>query len=408
MPSTRTGETASKPTILVLATTYPRWANDHEPGFVHELCRRLVDRYDVIVVTPDAPGADHSDVLDGVSVTRYRYAPRSLQTLVNDGGIASNLRRAPWKWLLVPGFILGQWLAARRAIARNGVSIIHAHWLISPGVVARILSNKDLPYVVTSHGGDLFGFRQPALVGLKRWVAARAAAMTVVSEAMADEVRRVALPVESLQTIPMGVDMTVRFAPDNSIRSSTELLFVGRLVAKKGLNHLIEALPAILSSRPDVTLHIVGFGPERLALEALSKKLQVSDRVLFVGAVPPTDLPSYYRNAAVFIAPFVRDPSGDQEGLPVALMEAVATGCPFVVGDVPGLDDLIGASSPFRVNPRDTAALADAVLARLSDPVAARDDAERVRSRALARIEWSVVAERYGSLLATCIEGRRQ
>jgi glycosyltransferase involved in cell wall biosynthesis len=408
MPSTRTGETVAKHTVLVLATTYPRWANDHEPGFVHELCRRLAGRFDVIVVTPDAPGADPSGFLDGVRVLRYRYAPRALQTLVNDGGIASNLRRSLWKWLLVPGFILGQYVAARGAIARHGVSVIHAHWLISPGIVARILSSNRLPYVVTSHGGDLFGFRQAPLARLKCWVAARAAAMTVVSDAMAEEVRRLVLPVAVVRTIPMGVDMDGRFAPDESVRSSSELLFVGRLVPKKGLNHLIEALPAILSKRPDVTLRIVGFGPERGFLEALAQQLLVSDRVKFVGAVPPNALPSYYRSAAVFIAPFVRDATGDQEGLPVALMEAIATGCPFVVGDVSGLNDLIGPSSPFRVNPQDSNALAAAVLARLADPLGARIDAEVVRQRAFERVEWNVVALRYGDLLASCIEGNHE
>jgi glycosyltransferase involved in cell wall biosynthesis len=135
--------------------------------------------------------------------------------------------------------------------------------------------------------------------------------------------------------------------------------------------------------------------------------LGVSDCIEFVGAVPPTALPSYYRSAAVFIAPFVRDSTGDQEGLPVALMEAVATGCPYVVGDVAGLGDLIGPSSPFRVNPQDIAALSAAILARLADPSAARADADRVRKLALDRVEWSSVARRYGDLIAACIKENR-
>ena len=98
-----------RPTLLVLASTYPRRAGDHEPGFVHELCRRLAERFEVIALVPDAPGADASGMLDGVEVVRYRYAPHTLQTLVPNGGIVANLRAARWKWLLLPGFIIGQW-----------------------------------------------------------------------------------------------------------------------------------------------------------------------------------------------------------------------------------------------------------------------------------------------------------
>ena len=88
--------------LLVLASTYPRWQNETEPGFVHELSRRLADQFDVRVVGTHAPGALRDETMDDVEVRRFRYAPVRLQTLVSDGGIVSNLKRQPWKWLLVP------------------------------------------------------------------------------------------------------------------------------------------------------------------------------------------------------------------------------------------------------------------------------------------------------------------
>ena len=86
-----------RPTILVLASTYPRWAGDHEPGFVHELCRRLANRFRIVALVPDAPGASSDGAMDGVEVIRYRYAPLAMQTLVPNGGIVANLRAARWK-----------------------------------------------------------------------------------------------------------------------------------------------------------------------------------------------------------------------------------------------------------------------------------------------------------------------
>ena len=394
-----------RPCLLVLASTYPRWANDPEPGFVHQLCRRLARRFTVIALVPDAPGADPSGRFEGVEVVRYRYAPRRWQTLVNDGGIATNLRVHRWKWLLLPGFVLGQWLAARRLLRRRRVDVVHAHWLVPQGLVARWLKR---PYVVTSHGGDLFGLRGALPTALKRKVAASAAAMTVVSHAMQDDALRLGIQAPALSVIPMGVDLQNRFTPAPVARSRDELLFVGRLVAKKGLHFLVKAMPLIVARRPTVRLTIAGFGPEEAALRRQVDSLGLVDHVAFQGAVPQDRLPALYRRAALFVAPFVSDSSGDQEGLPVALMEAIGCGCPVIAGRVPGLDDLLGeAAEAVCVDPADTPTLAAAVLGALEQPQQARANADSIRANAAARIDWEAVAGRYGDLLMRCTPASR-
>jgi glycosyltransferase involved in cell wall biosynthesis len=397
-----------KPRLLVLASTYPRWPNDHEPGFVHQLAKRQVDRFDVTVLTSSAPGAARHERSDGVEVIRYRYAPRPLETLVYGGGISTHLRRAPWKWALVPGFVAAQVSAARRLLGERRFDVVHAHWLIPQGVVAKSLGRRDrghIPYVVTSHGGDLFGFRGKLLQTAKRRVAASAAAMTVVSTAMRDEAARIGLRPKQLVVLPMGVDLNQRFTADpRVVRSRDELLFVGRLVPKKGLRHLLDALPAIIKQHPTAYLSIAGFGPEEAALRIQARDLGIADRIRFLGAVPQTSLPELYRRAAVLVAPFVRDRSGDQEGLPVVLMEAVGCGCPAVVGDVAGIDDLLGeAPRKFRVQPADRSALAAAVSAVLANPAAARQRVLAMRERLADTFDWDRVAAAYGDLLGAAI-----
>lgn len=406
----REGRATNKPVVLVLASTYPRWRDDPEPGFVHELCKRLVDRFEVIALVPDAPGADPSGILDGVQVVRYRYAPRRWQTLVNAGGIVANLRRARWKWLLVPAFIVGQYLAARRILRQRKIDVAHAHWLLPQGWIARRLRERyGVPYLITSHGGDLFGLRGDIATRMKRKVAVTCAGMTVVSSAMREECARIGLHPPVLEVLPMGVDLQQRFMPEpDQQRVPDELLFVGRLVAKKGLVHLLAAMPAVIAQRPKVRLVIVGFGPEQAALQAQASRLGIVDRVEFKGATPQADLPAFYRRAALFVAPFIRDASGDQEGLPVALMEAIGCGCPVVVGDVAGVRDLLGgAAAGVIVNPDDTTALASAILAVLRDPDAAASRARALRDAAAARVDWRQIAAGYASLLDRCIEASR-
>ena len=169
------------PRLLVVASTYPRWIGDTEPGFVHELAKRLTDDFDVMVLAPCAPGAARAETMDGVEVRRYRYAPAALETLVNDGGMLTNLKRQPWKWLLVPGFLLAMLGSLWRQMRQWRPDVIHAHWLLPQGFAAALLACAGRgapPFVVTSHGVDIFSLRSPLMRMAKRFVALRASAAT--------------------------------------------------------------------------------------------------------------------------------------------------------------------------------------------------------------------------------------
>ncbi|GLQ93191.1 glycosyl transferase family 1 [Dyella acidisoli] len=344
--------------------------------------------------------------MDCVEVVRFRYAPRWLQTLVNHGGIVGNLRHHPWKWLLVPGFVLCQYLAARRLVRTRKIDLIHAHWLIPQGLIARRLKKvAAVPYIVTSHGGDLYGLRGALLGSLKQKVAKASSSMTVVSTAMQAEVTKIGLQPPSLAVLPMGVDLRNRFSIDSSVeRVENELLFVGRLVAKKGLPALLKAMPAVLRQRPSTVLTIAGFGPEEASLRSLVRSLGIESQVSFRGAMSQEGLPELYRRATVFVAPFVRDSSGNQEGLPVVLMEAIGCGCPVVVGNVPGIQDLLGDAAPeICVDPADTHAFAEAILAALENPKQAQERAYRIRNIAAGSIDWDVIADGYARVIQQCL-----
>ena len=397
-----------KPRLLVLTSTYPRWPGDPEPGFVHELARRLVRDFDVTVLGPHAPGAQTAGLMDGIGVRRYRYAPAPLETLVNDGGIATNLKRQPWKWLLVPGFILGGWLSLWRLVRSLEPDVIHAHWLVPQGLMVATLgmvSRRVPPFLVTSHGADLYAFRGGLLARMKRFVVRRAAAATVVSEAMRDELARLGANPGKVEVQPMGVDFDDRFVPGEARRSRDELLFVGRLVEKKGLRHLLDAMPRVLEAHPRAFLTVAGFGPEAAERTAQARRLGIDDRVRFVGAVAQADLPELYRRAAVFVAPFVRSSSGDQEGLGLVLVEAIACGCPVVVSDLPAVQQVLGGdAAAVRVPPADPDALAAALVEMLSRPPSAPELATR-RKRLERQFGWPRVAEGYSALLRACAGG---
>lgn len=396
--ATRSGD--PRPVLLVLASTFPRWRGDPEPGFVQELAKRMTGQFRVLALVPGAPGAPRRELMDGVEVVRFRYAPHRLQTLVNDGGIVTNLKRRPWKWLLVPAFGLSQAWNTWRLLRRHRVDIVHAHWLIPQGLVVALLGclpGRAPALLVTSHGADLFALKGRVYGWLRRFVLRRASVVTVVSEAMRDELIRSGERSDRVLVRPMGVDLAGRFSLDPSVpRSADEILFVGRLVEKKGLSHLIDAMPAVLARRPTAHLTVAGFGPERPEREAQVARLALAGKVTFVGAVSQADLVALYRRAAVFVAPFVQAASGDQEGLGLVVVEAAGCGCPVVVADLPATRDVFRDAKPAAtVTPASAQDLADAVCKVLEDP----PDTLALRDSLVRRFDWRSVAEGYGQLL---------
>ena len=391
-----------KPRVLVVTSMFPRWDADSEPGFVFELSRRLTGRFDVRVVAPHAPGAATQETMGGVEVVRYRYMVEALECLAYDGGILPKLRKAPWKWLLVPLFLFAQYRAVRRQMRAWRPHILHAHWILPQGWIVRkaIGRRRDWKFVVTAHGTDVFGLNSSWMRKLKRNVLERADAVTIVGQAMRDAVIALGARAPDVSVEPMGVDLSDRFTPDSSTqRSRDEVLFVGRLIDIKGVNHLLDAAPAILARRPTTRFTIAGFGPEEASLRRQANALGLGDRVTFAGPVAHADLPRWYRRAAVFVAPFVQARTGEQEGFGLVLVEALGCGCPVVASALPALRDLLADRAENLVEPGNVASLADAVVRVLSDPQAAAAGAEALRQRIVGRLDWAAVSARYAELI---------
>ncbi len=400
-------EAEDRPALLVLASTYPRWAGDVEPAFVHELSRRLTDDYAVTALVPRAPGAADREVLDGVEVIRYGYAPRPWETLASGGGgIVARLKARPLHYLLLPLFFLGQLRATYRLLRTRRFRVIHAHWLIPQGLIGLLacrLARCTPPLVCTSHGGDLYGLQGPPWRALKRWVLRRAAAVTVVSHAMQTPVQTLCPERPKPEVAPMGVDLRHRFVPPeaSTAKERQHLLFVGRLVEKKGLDVLLDALARITAQGhyPDLRLTVAGGGPLEGALREQAEALGIAHRVTFKGMVPQDALVPLYQRAALFVAPFVVAADGDQEGLGLVLVEAAGCGCAIVTTDIPAVWDAIDESCATVVPPRDPHALAEALRRLLDDPEAVARMGQAGADGVRERFDWETVACRYRDIL---------
>lgn len=391
----------------MLTSTFPRWMDDVEPPFVFELCRRLSNDFCVHVLAPHACGAAVEEQLAAIHVTRYRYFISHWESLAYNGGILANLKQNPLRFGLIPFFFLSQLWALIKLLQRRHFDCIHAHWLIPQGLIALVACwffRSAPPLVTTSHGGDLFGLKGFIFNRLKRRVVRHSAAITVVSRTMRDMLRELVVDEDRIHVIPMGVDLSRRFVPPANRADGKELLFVGRLVEKKGLVYLIDALPSILARHPSARLKIVGDGQERQKIQRLVARLKLKDQVEFLGAVKNEALPAIYRAADVVVFPSVVAGDGDREGFGLVLVEALGCECAIVVTDLPAMRDIVSDGQNALVVPqKDTDQLAQHIIDLLDNPQLRRRLGETGRNSVLKRFDWRIIAKQYADLIHSVV-----
>ena len=261
----------------------------------------------------------------------------------------------------------------------------------------RALLKSRPPVVITSHGGDLFALKGGLLKRLKQWIIKRADRLTVVSSAMGDRARQQDLvPPDKLSVIPMGVDSQGMFRPPGDDSQRRGLLFVGRLVDKKGIEYLIEAMPAVLQRHPEETLTIIGDGPLDASLQAACKARGIAGNVKFLGALVNQEIPGHLKGAAVTVFPSVVTDSGDQEGTPVASREALACANAVVVSDYPGARDIIDHDrNGLLVAQKSPDELAGAILSLLDTPERWRKLGEAGRHNVEQHYDWRVISGKF-------------
>lgn len=380
--------------ILVLTATFPRWLADTEPVFIFQLCRELTATgHRVTVLAPHTPGAKCHEFMDGIEVLRFRYAPEAWERLAYSGGIMANLKQSFLHYILLIPYLVVQYLALVRCLRKEHYDAVHAHWLVPHGVLlvaARWFAPGQTLFTSIAHGSDVNALRGRFWSWLRRKVMESSDCVVSVSETLRDQLVREGGAADRLAVIPMGIDLHRVFIPDCTPRAPAELLFVGRLVAGKGLDVLLAALPAILRKYPEVRLKVVGAGPERERLEAMAGELGLTSRVCFVGAVAHGMLPAYYRRATLLVLP------SRAEGFGLVVVEALGCGCPVAASDLPALRSLLldGRAGALFL-PGDPAQLEEAVSRLLRDASYRSMLVEIGRQSIRERYDWRGIAQRY-------------
>lgn len=277
-------------------------------------------------------------------------------------------------------------------IFRGRFDVVHAQsHLFLTSLQAGTASRKArTPFVVTVHGvfarrGFPVDAAQEAyLHTIGNHIFGMAARVVCLSRGDAREVRALGCPYSKIRVVPNAVD-GLRFRPDPSKGKDDEVLWVGRFVPEKGIEHLVVALRRILIERK-VKLRLVGDGPQRARVERLVERLGLEQNVIFQGGVDRNEVARLMSQGSLFVLPSVK------EGLPVVLLEAMASELPVIASNIPGVAEVISdGQNGLLFQPQDTEALAKAVLTLLDDRNLARRLGSNARKTALQRYSWELM-----------------
>ena len=296
-------------------------------------------------------------------------------------------------------------------ISRNyGIDIIHGQSPSSVGYA--LLSRAKCPFVVTFHGtsfGEIssystvpirninFGLVRDAMIVQPSWAFLTnieykcADKIVAVSKAMAREAERFYhLASNKIVTIHNGICLPrLSNAVMKKQNSGHVILFVARLIWRKGVKYLIDALPQILAEYPDTKLLIIGNGEQRLFLEERVKKSGIENSVHFLGKVSAERLESLYREADVYVQPSLYEPFS------IAILEAMSLAKPIVTTRVGGNPELVtNGVEGLLVNPGSSLQLAKAIATIFSDSSLRRRFGYNARKKVEKEFTWEAIAEK--------------
>lgn len=294
-------------------------------------------------------------------------------------------------------------------------SLVHAHFGTLAVDVWPLIKALDVPMLVTLHGYDINIDREWWESG-KRGRRRRRYPSQLLSLAqeprvgfiaVSDAIRKRAIafgiPAEKIVVRHIGID-TTKFRPAGAAigRRRKRVLFVGRLVEKKGLEYLIRAFAEIQAQVSDAELVIIGDGPQRQPLQALARHLNV--RADFRGVLPGEEIAKALSETRVFCLPGITAANGDAEGLPTVIVEAMSCGVP-VVTSANGADEaVIDRQTGYIFPPRDGEAMVDHIVAILTDDTLAQSLAENARRHAAANFAIATCTTRlegtYGEVVS--------
>lgn len=347
--------------VLVLSSTFPQYPGDPRGQFIlRHWEARAAAGAQVRFLVPETAWV-RGTLASACEVVRFKYAPRGWSSLTGQFGILENIRDRPWRAALVLPFMTALRRATLAALREFRPDVVVAHMFLPCGLLAAELARAaGVACEVYGHGTDVdLTLRLPAMMRT-RVLQALLSARRVYLPSREKLVRFAAAVgpcATELAVETMAGCLSGQVAVEAATRPEPAILFLGRLIAQKGVDDLLTAA-ALLPERPRVD--IAGDGPERRRLQAMAAALELDAR--FHGFVEAPARDALYRRSALLCVPS-REVRGLSEGAPLVIAEAQQYGLPVVATAVGGIPEMMTRAQPGSalVRPGAPALLAEAL-----------------------------------------------
>ncbi|MEO0232996.1 MAG: glycosyltransferase family 4 protein [candidate division WOR-3 bacterium] len=342
--------------ILVLTTTFPRYKDDEVPSFVLDLSKEMKNLgAEIIILSPHDKNAKIKEKIEGMKIIRFPYFfPKKLQRLCYRGGIMYNIKKSYLAKIQIPFFFIFYFIYSYKIIKTFKIKAIHSHWIIPSGFVGAIFKKFfKIIHISTAHAIDVYTLEKTFLGKIiTTFIFKNCDYIVCVSNILKQKLFNLLIDENDKKYFdkkvlvkPMGVKLSLN-SFTNELNKEKEkehfnILFLGRFVEKKGIKYLIYAFQKVLEKYKNVKLLLGGTGPLEEEIKFLVAKMNLKDSVKFLGWVPREELPKIMKEADFIVVPSIVTETGDTEGLPTVIIEAMGMGLPVIASDVGGIRDII-------------------------------------------------------------------